>query len=89
MIDVGACEVFRDEAVAYASKIWAAGGRAELYVWDGGFHGSNGTAPAARVSRSANAAHAAWVRRILDLPDPEGAGTDDGLPTAGLGFTVH
>lgn len=38
-IEVGSAEVFRDEAVAYASDIWAAGGQAELHVWAGAFHG--------------------------------------------------
>jgi acetyl esterase/lipase len=38
-IEVGSAEVFRDEGVAYASGIWAAGGQAELHVWSGAFHG--------------------------------------------------
>lgn len=66
-IEVGSAEVFRDESVDYAMRIWAAGGRAELVVWDGGFHGFNGVVPNARVSRSANAARKAWLLRILDL----------------------
>ena len=44
-IGVGSAEVFRDEDVAYASRIWAAGGIAELHVWPGGFHGFDGLAP--------------------------------------------
>jgi acetyl esterase/lipase len=35
-IDVGSAEVFRDEDVAYASRIWADGGSCELHVWPGG-----------------------------------------------------
>jgi acetyl esterase/lipase len=31
-LEVGSAEVFRDETVAYASTIWAAGGIAELHV---------------------------------------------------------
>ncbi|GAA0228869.1 hypothetical protein GCM10009539_12840 [Cryptosporangium japonicum] len=38
-IDAGSAEVFRDEDVAYADRIWAAGGQAELLVRAGGFHG--------------------------------------------------
>jgi acetyl esterase/lipase len=38
-IDVASAEVFRDEAVAYASRIWADGGIAELHVVPGGYHG--------------------------------------------------
>ena len=31
-IDVGSAETFRDEEVSYASRIWQAGGIAELHV---------------------------------------------------------
>lgn len=64
-IEVGAAEVFRDEAVAYASGIWAAGGQAELHVWSGGFHGFSGLAADAPVSRAATATRASWLQRIL------------------------
>jgi len=37
-IDVGSAEIFGDEAVACASRLWAAGVQAELHVWPGGFH---------------------------------------------------
>ncbi|MFI9593331.1 alpha/beta hydrolase [Nonomuraea sp. NPDC052265] len=53
-IEVGAAEVFRDEAVEFAGRIWATGGQAELHVWAGGHHGFAGT-PGARVSRAARA----------------------------------
>ena len=33
-IDVGAAEPFRDEAVAYATKLWEAGIQTELHVWE-------------------------------------------------------
>ncbi|MFJ3334924.1 alpha/beta hydrolase [Streptomyces sp. NPDC086766] len=64
-LDVGSAETFRDEVVAYASRIWQAGGVAELHVWPGGFHGFDGFAPQAAVSRSAQAAHLDWLRRLL------------------------
>ncbi|MBL3687539.1 alpha/beta hydrolase [Leucobacter zeae] len=64
-IEVGAAEVFRDEAVEFASRIWAAGGEAELHVWSGGYHGFSGFSPDAIVSRAANAARDSWWRRIL------------------------
>ena len=66
-IDAGAAEVFRDEAVAYASAIWAAGGDAELHIWAGAFHGFAGAAPEARVSRASAAALDSWLRRTLSL----------------------
>ncbi|MFT3798326.1 alpha/beta hydrolase [Microbacterium sp.] len=66
-IEVGAAETFRDEAVAYATRIWATGGPAELHVWAGAYHGFSGFSPDAIVSQAANAARDSWVRRILGL----------------------
>jgi acetyl esterase/lipase len=65
-LDVGSAETFRDEVVAYASRIWQAGGVAELHVWPGGFHGFDGFAPQAALSQSARAAHVGWLRRLLN-----------------------
>ncbi|MGD6741884.1 alpha/beta hydrolase [Streptomyces sp. BH106] len=64
-IDVGSAETFRDEDVAYASRIWQAGGSAELHVWPGGFHGFDIAAPQAAISQDARTARALWLRRIL------------------------
>lgn len=64
-IDVGSAETFRDEAVAYASGIWAAGGAAELHVWPGGFHGYALLAPHAQISQDTVAAQLRWLRRLL------------------------
>lgn len=64
-IDVGSAETFRDEAVTYASRIWQAGGIAELHVWPGGFHGFGMMAPQAAISRAAVAAQRNWLRRVL------------------------
>ncbi|MDN0198796.1 alpha/beta hydrolase [Streptomyces sp. S.PNR 29] len=64
-LDVGSAETFRDEVVAYASRIWQAGGVAELHVWPGGFHGFDGFAPHAALSQSAVAAQLNWLRRLL------------------------
>ncbi|MZF84122.1 alpha/beta hydrolase [Streptomyces sp. SID5643] len=64
-LDVGSAETFRDEVVAYASRIWQAGGVAELHVWPGGFHGFDGFAPQAAVSQAARRAQVAWLRRLL------------------------
>jgi acetyl esterase/lipase len=69
-IDAGAAEVFRDEAVAYASAIWAAGGEAELHIWAGAFHGFAGAAPQARVSTASTDALDSWLRRTLRLEVP-------------------
>jgi len=64
-IDVGSAETFRDEDVAYASRIWQAGGDAELHVWPGGFHGFAGLVPDAAISKAAVAAQLTWLRRLL------------------------
>ncbi|GHH16972.1 alpha/beta hydrolase [Streptomyces lanatus] len=65
-LDVGSAETFRDEVVAYASRIWQAGGVAELHVWPGGFHGFDGFAPQAAVSQACQRAHVGWLRRLLE-----------------------
>jgi len=64
-IDVGSAEVFRDEAVAYATRIWAAGGRAELQVWSGGCHGFDALFPHAALSRTARRTRSDWLGRVL------------------------
>jgi acetyl esterase/lipase len=64
-IDVGSAETFRDDAVAFASRIWAAGGAAELHVWPGGYHGFYFDVPEAALSLDARAARLAWLRRVF------------------------
>lgn len=66
-IEVGSAEVFRDEDVAYASKIWAAGGEAELHVWPGGYHLFELLAPNAELSTLARRTRGEWVRRQLEM----------------------
>jgi acetyl esterase/lipase len=64
-IDVGSVETFRDEDVEYASRIWQAGGVADLHVWAGGFHGFDTIAPDAAVSKMARSVRTEWLRRLL------------------------
>ena len=64
-IDVGAAEIFRDEAVAYAGALWGAGVDAELHVWGGAFHACDIFAPHTGVGRSMIRARDAWVARVL------------------------
>lgn len=64
-IEVGSVEALRDEAVAFASRIWAAGGDAELHVWAGAFHSFDEWVPEAAVSRAAHVARVEWMRRRL------------------------
>jgi acetyl esterase/lipase len=64
-LDVGSAETFRDEVVTYASRIWQAGGQAELHVWPGGFHGFDMLAAHAALSQAAKAQRLPWLRRLL------------------------
>ncbi|TDT16406.1 acetyl esterase/lipase [Ilumatobacter fluminis] len=64
-IDVGSAEIFRDEAIEYATALWRAGGSAELHVWPGGFHAFDIFAPHATLSRGMIATRDAWVARVL------------------------
>jgi acetyl esterase/lipase len=64
-VEVGAAEIFRDEAIDYARRIWAAGGDAELHVFSGAYHGFSGFSPEAVVSQAANEMRHSWWRRLL------------------------
>ncbi|MEU9385991.1 alpha/beta hydrolase [Streptomyces sp. NPDC048279] len=64
-IDTGSAEVFRDEDTDYASRIWAAGGQAELHVWAGGFHGFDALFPQARLSVTARRTRTEWLARVI------------------------
>lgn len=64
LIDVGSAETFRDEAVAYASGIWADGGDCELHVFAGGFHGYDSLVPEAAASRDTVEARKRWLARV-------------------------
>ncbi|GLX04011.1 alpha/beta hydrolase [Microbispora sp. NBRC 16548] len=68
-IDTGSAEVFRDEDADYATRIWAAGGQAELHIWAGGFHGFDALYPQARISATARRTRTEWLARVLS-PDP-------------------
>ncbi|MEV7010704.1 alpha/beta hydrolase [Streptosporangium sp. NPDC051022] len=64
-IDAGTAEVFRDEDVAFATRIWAAGGQAELHIWAGGCHGFDALYPGARISVAARRTRNDWLARVL------------------------
>ncbi|MFL5644753.1 MAG: alpha/beta hydrolase [Chloroflexota bacterium] len=68
LIDVGSVDLFRDEDVAFASAIWAAGGDAELHVWPGGYHGFEMFAPESVLSKVALETRRQWIlRRVAHL----------------------
>lgn len=64
-VEVGAAEIFRDESVEYVSRVWAAGGRAELHVWEGAVHGFVRHCPDAIASQAARASQRSWLDRIF------------------------
>lgn len=64
-IEAGSAEMFRDENVDYASRIWAAGGEAELHIWSGGCHGFDLYAPDGELARAALASRDSWLIRVL------------------------
>jgi acetyl esterase/lipase len=66
-IEVGSAEMFRDEDVDYATRIWATGGQAELHVWSGGSHGFDMYMPQIALTRAALDTRSSWLRRVLDL----------------------
>ena len=65
-IDVGSAETFRDECVAFASRMWQHGGDAELHVWPGGAHAFDVLAPWAQLSHAARIPRSMWLQRRLE-----------------------
>lgn len=66
-VDVGAVDLFRDECVALASGLWAAGVDCELHVWAGAVHGFT-LDDSVEVAAAALAAQDSWLRRVLSRP---------------------
>ncbi|CAJ2513978.1 Uu.00g020970.m01.CDS01 [Anthostomella pinea] len=64
-IDCASADPFRDEIVAFASKLWEDGVAAELHVWPGGPHGYDRIVPSAPISVQARQARLAWIRRAF------------------------
>jgi len=64
-LDVGSAEIYRDETIDYAARIWRAGGVAELHVWPGGYHGYDLMAPDAAISIASRQSRIDWLRRML------------------------
>ncbi|MDQ1128025.1 alpha/beta hydrolase [Microbacterium sp. SORGH_AS_0888] len=64
-LDVGTAEVFRDETVAFAARLWAAGVPTELHVWPGAFHACDIFAPHTTIARAMIRTRREWVERML------------------------
>jgi acetyl esterase/lipase len=66
-IGVGAADLYRDEDVAYASKLWEHGVQAELHVWPGAWHAFDAAAPNATLSQVAKETRLKWMKQVLSL----------------------
>ncbi|MEP9414483.1 alpha/beta hydrolase fold domain-containing protein [Gordonia sp. VNQ95] len=64
-IDVGDCEIFRDEAIDYAGALWGAGVNTELHVWPGAFHACDIFAPHTALAKSMLHTRFVWIARML------------------------
>jgi acetyl esterase/lipase len=64
-IAVGDLDLFLDENMTYAQRLLAAGVPTELHVYSGAFHGFNGFAPSAEISRRFNADRDNALKRML------------------------
>ena len=64
-IDVGELDPFRDEDIAYASRLLAAGVPCELHVTPGAFHGSEMAVPDTPSSRRIRAYRRDALSRVL------------------------
>lgn len=63
-VDIGTIDIFRDEAIDYAARLWQAGVSAELHVYSGAPHGFETIAPQARVSKDAISRRVAFLRSV-------------------------
>lgn len=63
-IDAGSAEPFRDEGIAYATKLWECGVQADLHIWGGGCHGFDLFFPT-EIGAQAMQTRDAWLRRTL------------------------
>lgn len=73
LVTVGSAEPFRDEAVEFASRLWADGGDCELLVVPGGTHCYASAVPEANISRIHRQVVDDWITHCLDPDDPAGA----------------
>jgi acetyl esterase/lipase len=64
-ICAGSAELFREECVSYATRLWACGTQAELHIWAGGYHTFETIAPNVKVSIQAFEAQVKWAMRML------------------------
>jgi acetyl esterase/lipase len=64
-MDVGTVDLFRDEDIAFAMRLMAAGVPTELHIWPGAYHGAEGFAPDAPLARRIVEGRMEAMRRAL------------------------
>lgn len=64
-LECGTAEVFRDETVAYASRLWESGNDTELHLWAGGFHRYDQLVPDSALAQATLSARTGWLQRQL------------------------
>lgn len=65
LLDVGEADVFRDQDVGFAARLWRDGVQTELHVWPGSWHGFDVFVPGAGVSRRAGRVRVEWLKKLL------------------------
>lgn len=68
-LSVASAEVFRDEVVEMASRIWRDGGDCELHVYPGGTHAME-VVCSTWLARDLEQARQSWLARLLQPQDP-------------------
>ncbi|KAI3332435.1 Alpha/Beta hydrolase protein [Xylariaceae sp. AK1471] len=68
-IEVGTTEPFRDETKNFYNTLHDAGVKAEMRLWEGGFHGFFAADPDALVSRFCNVSKLRWLSQRLGVQD--------------------
>lgn len=66
-LECGTAEVFRDETVAYANRLWECGNDTELHMWAGGFHRYDQLAPDSSLTAATLRCRTEWLCRRLAL----------------------
>ncbi|WP_288480332.1 alpha/beta hydrolase [uncultured Deinococcus sp.] len=80
-LDVGELDPFRDEDIAFATRLMQAGVPTELHVYPGAFHGSEHMVPDAELSVRIHQTRLAALRRALrPSPPPAGVAADPAAP---------
>lgn len=65
-LDVGSAEVFREEVVAYARKLWQAGVQAHLHVWGGGCHGFDSFEEPSKLATFSTKNRDLWIAKVFN-----------------------